>query len=94
MLADLHEAQPSHIGAVRQCGFVAGIDLVKNAATGTPFRWQDQMGARVCLAAREHGLLTRPIVDTVALMLPLCSSTAQIEQAVSAIGSALQEICG
>ena len=92
LLADLREKNPVHIGAVRQCGFIAGIDIVEDAATGTSFPWQDQMGARVCSLAREHGLLTRPIRDTIALMLPLCSSAAQIEESVRAIQHALRSL--
>ena len=64
----------------RQCGFVAGIDV----PTGT--------GATVCLAARKHGLLTRPIRDTVVLMLPLCVTNAQISASVEAIQSACHEV--
>ncbi len=65
---------------IRQCGFVAGIEVCE----GT--------GMAVCLAARRHGLLTRPIRDTVVLMLPLCVSTGQIDDAVQAIALAMQEI--
>lgn len=74
-LANLHG-----VGEIRQCGFVAGIDV----AAGT--------GSRVCLAARKHGLLTRPIRDTVVLMLPLCVSHQQIDDAVKAIALAIAEV--
>ncbi|MGK0189319.1 MAG: adenosylmethionine-8-amino-7-oxononanoate aminotransferase [Verrucomicrobiales bacterium] len=90
LLADLQEQNPDHIGAIRQCGMIAGIDIVKNAGASVTFPWQDQTGAKICLAAREFGLLTRPIRDTVALMLPLCATSAQIEQSVAAIQSALK----
>jgi len=78
-LAELRKNNPN-VGEIRQCGFVAGIDV--------PAAW----GGKVCPAARSHGLLTRPIRDTVVLMLPLCTNTEQIAQAVSAIDSALHEI--
>lgn len=69
-----------HVIDIRQCGFVAGIDV----SPGT--------GAKICLAARKYGLLTRPIRDTIVLMLPLCATNEEIAQAVSAIDSALHEI--
>ncbi|MEZ5325277.1 MAG: hypothetical protein R3F19_09455 [Verrucomicrobiales bacterium] len=70
--------------------FIAGIDIVKDAATGEIFPWQDQTGARVCVAAREFGLLTRPVRDTIAVMLPLCATNDQIEQTVGAMDRALR----
>ena len=76
LLAGLR-TQPG-IGDVRQCGFISGIDVAKN-------------GARVCVAARKHGLLTRPIRDMVVLMPPYCITDAQLESAVSAIARAVAE---
>ena len=90
LLCDL-AAEP-HVGAVRQCGFIAGLDVVR--ADGTPYPWQDQTGARICLAARRHGLLTRPIRDTLVLMPPLCFTTEELTRAVAALRSAIREVCG
>jgi adenosylmethionine-8-amino-7-oxononanoate aminotransferase len=90
LLCDL--AGEPHVGAVRQCGFIAGVDVVR--ADGTPYPWQDQTGARICLAARRHGLLTRPIRDTLVLMPPLCFSTDELTRAVAALRSAIREVCG
>lgn len=70
--------------AVRQCGFIAGIDVKANGPA---------TGARVCIAARKHGLLTRPIRDTVVLMPPYCISDSQLETAVTAVARAAAEIC-
>lgn len=81
-----------HVGAVRQCGFIAGLDVVR--ADGTPYPWQEQTGARICLAARGHGLLTRPIRDTLVLMPPLCFTMDELARAVAALRSAIREVCG
>jgi adenosylmethionine-8-amino-7-oxononanoate aminotransferase len=43
------------------------------------------------LAAREHGLLTRPIGDTIVLMPPYCVSPAELESAVRAIAAGIME---
>ena len=79
-----------HVGEVRQCGFIAGIELRQE--NGTPFPAENLTGARVCLAARKHGLLTRPIRDVVALMPPYCITDAQLSQAVEAVRLAIGEI--
>lgn len=85
-------ASEPHVGEVRQCGFIAGIDVVP--AQGARYPWQDQTGAKVCLAARHHGLLTRPIGDTLVLMPPLCFTTGELEESVSALRAAIREVCG
>jgi adenosylmethionine-8-amino-7-oxononanoate aminotransferase len=93
-LAGLRAGQPRFIGAIRQCGFIAGIDIMADAASGTPFPATARAGQRVCLAARRHGLLTRPIRDTVVLMPPLCTTEAQLRAAVNALDAAIGEVCG
>jgi adenosylmethionine-8-amino-7-oxononanoate aminotransferase len=58
-----------------------------------PVPWQQLTGVNVCIAARKHGLLTRPVRDTIVLMPPLAISEAELEQAVTAISSAISEVC-
>ncbi|MGA3170079.1 MAG: adenosylmethionine--8-amino-7-oxononanoate transaminase [Chthoniobacteraceae bacterium] len=77
---------------IRQCGFIAGIEL--GAPGGEPLDAAQRSGAKVCLAAREHGLLTRPIMDTIVLMLPLCVTSGQIAQACNAIETAIADSIG
>ncbi len=78
------------VSEIRQCGFMAGIELKTPAR---PDGTSDlTLGARVCLAARRHGLLTRPIKNTVVLMPPYCISNEQLSEAVQAIESAISEV--
>jgi adenosylmethionine---8-amino-7-oxononanoate aminotransferase len=79
------------VGEVRQCGFIAGIELRQE--NGVPFPPERLTGARVCLAARKHGLLTRPIRDVVVLMPPYCITDAQLARAVEAVALACGENC-
>jgi adenosylmethionine-8-amino-7-oxononanoate aminotransferase len=62
---------------------MAGIEL--GDGEGAPLPPEERTGAKVCLAAREHGLLTRPINDTLVLMPPLCVSEADLRLAVEAL---------
>lgn len=78
------------LGEVRQCGFIAGIELRQE--NGEPFPPARLTGARVCQAARKHGLLTRPIRDVVVLMPPYCITKAQLVQAVEAVVVAAAEV--
>ena len=80
-----------HVGEVRQLGLIAGIDLYADASTRSPFPWAARTGARVCEAARAHGLLTRPIRDTLILMPPYCTTDAELARMVSALRLAILE---
>ena len=75
---------------VRQCGLIAGLELRQES--GERFPAAERMGERVCVAARAHGLLTRPIRDTIVLMPPLCSTTEEIIGACEALGRAVEEV--
>lgn len=69
-------ASRNDIVAIRQCGLIAGIE------------YRNGLGERITLAAREHGLLTRSILDTVVFMPPLCVSLEEIDFAVAALAGA------
>ena len=101
LLAELK--QRPHVAEVRQCGFIAGIDLRESGSrrasevsgrAGVPPGPYQTIGTRVCLAARRHGLLTRPIRDTIVLMPPYCITEAQLRAAVAALAGAVSEVCG
>lgn len=80
----------SSVHEVRQCGLIAGLELRQES--GKRFSAGEQMGERVCSAARAHGLLTRPIKDTIVMMPPLCSTEAEIAEACAALGRAVKEV--
>lgn len=89
LLSDLAKSTP-HVHEIRQCGFIAGIEV--RHPDGTPFEWHHRTGARICEAARAHGLLTRPVLDTLVLMPPLCISPAELTRAVLALRKAIADI--
>jgi adenosylmethionine-8-amino-7-oxononanoate aminotransferase len=66
---------------VRECGFIAGIETARA-----------EVAAAVCIEARRHGLLTRPIWSVVVLMPPLCITIAQLTKAVEALHAAIIEV--
>lgn len=51
-----------------------------------------RLAKKVCLAARAHGLLTRPIREVVVLMPPLCITAEQIESALTALKKSFNEV--
>ena len=90
-LAALKATHPV-VHEIRQCGFISGIEL--RQADGTKFPSGKRIGEAVCLAARDHGLLTRPILDTIVLMPPLCTGSAELDHAFNALDEAISSIPG
>jgi adenosylmethionine---8-amino-7-oxononanoate aminotransferase len=82
----------ANVREIRRAGFIAGVEVAR--PNGELFDRQDRIGAQICLAARLHGILTRPIRDVIVLMLPLCVTFEEIDIAVGAIEKAITEICG
>jgi adenosylmethionine-8-amino-7-oxononanoate aminotransferase len=50
------------------------------------------MAAAVCVEARRHGLLTRPILNVVVLMPPLCITIVQLTRAVEALRASITKV--
>lgn len=89
LLAEL--SQHRHVADVRQCGFIAGIEVRRDKTE--PYPAADLIGSKICLSARQYGLLTRPIRDTIVLMPPYCITDDQLTQAVNAVRAAIDEVC-
>lgn len=88
LLAELKAESGIH--EIRQCGLISGIEVRRK--NGEPFPWAQRVGAQICLAARSHGLLTRPVMDTIVFMPPLCVDEEEMEGAMRAIRLATREI--
>lgn len=57
-----------HVAEIRQKGTMVGIDLMRDREQRIPFPPEQRMGHQVTLAARERGVVIRPLGDTVVLM--------------------------
>src|SRR6266536_496601 len=84
-LADL-EKLPG-VKEVRQCGFIAGIEIEQS-----PNGFRPSLATAVCIEARRHGLLTRPLGNVVVLMPPLCITIDQLIKAVEALRVSIAEV--
>ncbi len=78
-------AQLPHVGNVRQCGMMAGVELVLDRATKEPYPWEEKRGMRVCDHARGQGVLLRPLANVVVIMPPLAISLDQLDQIAAAV---------
>ena len=67
-----------HVGDIRQCGMMVGIELVKDKKSRKPYRLSDRMGHQVAMECRKRRLLIRPIGNVVVLMPPLSSTANEL----------------
>jgi adenosylmethionine-8-amino-7-oxononanoate aminotransferase len=80
------------VGDVRQEGLICAVELVRDFASREPFDLAEQVGHRVCEAARARGLLTRPVGDVLVLMPPYCTTAEQLARMVEALWRGLNEV--
>ncbi|WP_233212233.1 adenosylmethionine--8-amino-7-oxononanoate transaminase [Sporosarcina sp. P16b] len=82
--------QLPHVGDVRQCGLMCGIEIVKDKHTKESFPLESRVAYRATLKMRELGLLTRPLGDVIVLMPPLATSTTQLTEMVKLMKAGIQ----
>ena len=82
----------SHVGNIRQKGFMIGIELVKDRGTKTPYLPVDKIGARIVLECRKNGLIIRPLGDVIVLMPPLSISLQELRKMVKIVFNSIKLI--
>lgn len=82
------------VGDIRQCGFMVGIELVKDRATREPFDVKERVGRKVILKARSNGVIIRPLGDVIVLMPPLSISERDLEKLTGVTLAAVNEVAG
>jgi adenosylmethionine-8-amino-7-oxononanoate aminotransferase len=78
-------ADHPHVGDVRQCGLIAGIELVRNRATKDPFPWAEKRGIRVCQQALTEGVWLRPLGNVVVILPPLAITLEELDRICGAV---------
>ena len=81
-----------HVGDVRVCGFAAGIELMKNPDTHTPYPFKEKVGIRVCKAALARGAMLRPLVNTIVLMPPLQISISALDTLLDIVYTSIETV--
>ena len=84
--------QMDHVGNVRQKGLIAGIELVQDRETDTPFPWQEAHGMQVCQHALSLGVWLRPLGNVIVIMPPLSIELQQLDQIANAVEQGIQVV--
>jgi adenosylmethionine-8-amino-7-oxononanoate aminotransferase len=80
------------VGDVRQRGLMTGIELVCDSARRERFPPERRMGAAVCRAARQRGVLIRPLGDVVVVMPPLAIDLVTLDRLMAAVEESIAEV--
>lgn len=81
-----------HVGDVRQCGLMAGIELVQDKASNRGYPVGDKIGARVARCARDKGVIIRPLGNVIVLMPPFSFTEAELAKLCGAVRESIAEI--
>lgn len=81
-----------HVGDIRNCGVMTGIELVRDTATGEPYDPALKIGHRVILEARRNGLIIRPLGNVIIFMPPLSITKEEIDAMIGITTRAINEI--
>jgi adenosylmethionine-8-amino-7-oxononanoate aminotransferase len=87
-------ASLAHVGDVRQQGVMVGIELVRDRHTRAPYPTTDRIGQRVVRAARERGVVIRPLGATIILMPPLAIGERELDRLLDVVREAIVEVTG
>ncbi|HPD47986.1 MAG TPA: adenosylmethionine--8-amino-7-oxononanoate transaminase [Anaerohalosphaeraceae bacterium] len=80
-----------YVGDVRQCGLMAGVELVKDKETKESFAYEAGVGAKVCSAMRARGVMMRPLGDVVVIMPPPAIDMATLERLLGVVRETLEK---
>lgn len=81
----------SHVGDVRQRGFIAGIELVRDRSIGEPYPWEERRGMRACQSALAKGVWLRPLGNVVVIMPPLTTTLEELDRICLAAEQGIRE---
>lgn len=70
----------THVGDIRQLGFMVGIELVREPDTKKSYPYGAKIGIKVAKEARKRGLIIRPLGDVIVLMPPLSMNDEEMEK--------------
>jgi adenosylmethionine-8-amino-7-oxononanoate aminotransferase len=82
------------VGDIRQRGLMVGVELVRDRETKEPFDPRDRVGHLVCMAMRKHGMILRPLGDTVVVLPPLSIHRDEIDSLIDALGQCITQVTG
>jgi adenosylmethionine-8-amino-7-oxononanoate aminotransferase len=73
------------VGDARHCGLMGAIEIVKDKSSTESFPAGRTIGAKLCLAMRQAGVMLRPLGDCVVVMPPVAIDLDLLEKLLETI---------
>ena len=77
---------------IRQCGFIAGVEICASRTQEVEYPFTDKMGVKLCLKMREKGVWIRPLGNTIVIVPPLITTEKEIEWLLGILDETLNEL--
>ncbi len=84
-------AEHPAVGEVRGLGLTVGVEIVKDKARKIPFEPKEKMGPKLMQCIFDHDLITRPIMNTIAMSPPLISTKEDCDEMIRRFDAGLQK---
>ena len=84
----------AHVGDVRQCGMIAGIELVRDKESKEPYDWAQRVGMTVCREARKHGIFLRPLGNVIVIFPPLSITEDELALLLDGVEKSIRTVTG
>ena len=81
-----------HVGDIRQCGLMVGIELVKDKTTKKPYPYQMKTGVKVILEARKRNVIIRPLGDVIIIMPPLTIKQSELKKLLDVVYESIKKV--
>ena len=81
-----------HVSDVRQWGYMAGIELVKDKASRSNYDPERRIGHKVILEARKRSVLIRPLGDIIILMPPLTITDEELSALLDVVHDSIRTV--
>jgi len=82
----------THVGEIRQKGFMVGIELVKSRKSKRTYQPGEKIGQKVIWEARKRGVVIRPLGDVIVLMPPLAIDKPTLEELIDVTYESIKTI--
>jgi len=78
------------VGDVRNCGMMAGVELVEDKTSGRSFDPSRRIGAKLCQRMRDKGVILRPLSDVIVIMPPLAITQEQLTELLAVVTETIE----
>ena len=83
-----------HVSDVRQWGYMIGIELVEDKKSLKNYATERRIGHKVIVAARNHGVMIRPLGDVIILMPPLTITDDELTTLLNVVYDCIRSVTG